>query len=59
MNPASTYAFRLFEALDERLERIEVLMKQLVDEKNDRETAALLTADINKQSGDLKDAIPK
>lgn len=58
MNSISTYAFKLFEALDERLERIEVLLGRLADAKDDRETAVELTAEVNKGSADLKAATP-
>lgn len=53
-----TYAFKLFEKLDQRLDRIEVLLGRLVDAKDDREDAAALAADVEQQTAKLQGAIP-
>ena len=55
----STHAFKLFECIDERLQRIEALMGQLVAEKDARDALKEATADIQQHSGALKDALPK
>jgi len=54
----STLAYKLFEALDHRLQRIEVLLGRLADAKDDRETAVELGKSLDQSASDLQGAIP-
>lgn len=59
MSNASTYAFKLIQSFEERLDRIEVLLARLADAKDDRETAVELSKEIKEKTAQLKDAIVK
>lgn len=51
-------AFKFVQALDERLDRIEVLLGRLVDAKDDREKAKELGALVRAKADALGKAIP-
>lgn len=52
------HAFKLFEALNARLDAIDVKLGMLIDQKNDRDAAAKLSDDVRTQRDALKGAIP-
>jgi len=59
MSEISTHAFKLFESIDQRLQRIEALMGQLVEEKELREAMMQAVVDIKQHAQAIKDALPR
>lgn len=58
MSSLANLAFKLFDAIDKRLENIEVHLGRLADAKDDRETAKELSASVDAKADALKKALP-